>query len=245
VKRLSIELIQSIVRLAGGLLTAALIFSMTGCAEDVESLSLKTSEVKNYKEARRLLWTKLYPDGGETLYCGEDFDSQFRKGFNVEHVFPMSWVTNGLNCGSRKQCRSRSLEFNLIEADFHNLYPSRADVNKERSSFRFGDVRGESRKFGRRCDFEVDYRARVAEPAPAVRGEVARSMFYMAYTYKKQGLELFEKQARLLLKWHQADPPTTAEKKRNDAIEKINGRRNLFIDQPEKIEQLMSAGYFF
>lgn len=222
-----------------------LLVSMSACIEDAQNSSVKQPKIKTYEDARRLLWSSLYANGGHTLYCGKEFNSQRRKGFNVEHVFPMSWATNGLNCGTRKQCRARSAQFNLIEADMHNLYPSRSDVNQQRSSFRFGEVRGEQRKFGQQCDFEVDYRARVAEPAPNVRGDVARSMFHMAYTYKSQGLELFEKQARLLLKWHKADPPTLAEQKRNDAIEKLTGHRNLFIDEPEKIEELMSERYFF
>lgn len=203
------------------------------------------SKIETYEDARRLLWSSLYPRGGNTLYCGQTFDSQRRKGFNVEHVFPMSWATNGLDCGTRKQCRRQSAEFNRIEADLHNLYPTRVDVNQQRSSFRFGEVQGEKRRFGKDCDFELDFRARVAEPAPTVRGDVARSMFYMAYTYQPQGLQLFEKQARLLLKWHQADPPSAAEKKRNDKIESLSGQRNVFIDEPEKAAQLMSERYFF
>jgi len=157
----------------------------------------------------------------------------------------MSWATNGVDCGTRKQCRANSSRFNQIEADMHNLYPSRSDVNQQRSSFRFGEVSGEKRKFGNQCDFEINYRARVAEPRESVRGEVARSMFYMADQYKSDGLILFEKQARLLYKWHKADPPTSSEKERNGVIERLQGNRNRFIDEPELLDQLMSNGHFF
>ena len=157
----------------------------------------------------------------------------------------MSWATNGLNCGSRKQCRQSSAQFNFIEADMHNLFPARSDVNQKRSSHRFGEVSGESRKFGKTCDFEVDYYKRIAEPAPKVRGEVARAMFYMADRYKSQGLVLFEKQAKLLYQWHKSDPPSKHEAYRNDRIESLQGNRNRFIDQPELLDGLMSNGYFF
>ena len=138
------------------------------------------SEIKNYEDARKLFWKSVYAGQVKSLYCGESFNSNERRGFNVEHVFPMSWAVNGLNCGTRKQCRTRSDEFNLIEADMHNLYPSRSDVNQRRSSYRFGIIKGEARKFGKQCDFEVDSRARTAEPKPSVRGNVARAMFYLS-----------------------------------------------------------------
>lgn len=217
-------------------LGAALIL-LAGCAGE-------TGPISNYAEARSIFWRSVYPSGGETLYCKQGFQTSDRRGVNIEHVFPMSWVTNALNCGKRKQCRSNSELFNLIEADLHNLYPSRSDVNQQRSSFRFGEVRGEPRRFGSQCDFEVNHRARVVEPAPEVRGEVARAMFYMAYQYRDHRLEIFKKQARLLLQWHQEDPPSELEKRRNDVIEKLQGSRNLFIDQPERLEQLMEDDYF-
>jgi len=197
----------------------------------------------NYEIARKAFWRSLYPGRVNSLYCGEVFNSAQRRGYNVEHVFPMSWATNGLQCGNRKQCRQNSAEFNRIEADLHNLYPARVDINKERSSYRFGIVNGEKRAFGR-CDFEVDYRARAVEPTEAVRGEVARTMFYMAYRYKDQGLVLFDKQASLLIKWHQNDPPNKEEARRNNVIEQLQGNRNPFVDEPERLNKLYHQGYF-
>ena len=203
----------------------------------------ESSTLPDYKTAREAFWRSLYPSKVTSLYCGEVFDSQRRRGYNVEHVFPMSWATNGLKCGKRKQCRQRSKDFNQIEGDLHNLYPARVDINKERSSYRFGVIGGEKREFGR-CDFEVDYRARAVEPNEQVRGEVARSMFYMAYQYKDHGLTLFSKQAELLLAWHRADPPSKEELRRNDGIERIQGNRNPFIDKPELLDSLYRQGVF-
>jgi len=203
------------------------------------------SEIKNYEDARKLFWKSVYAGQVKSLYCGESFNSNERRGFNVEHVFPMSWAVNGLNCGTRKQCRTRSDEFNLIEADMHNLYPSRSDVNQRRSSYRFGIIKGEARKFGKQCDFEVDDRARTAEPKPSVRGNVARAMFYMADRYKQQGLVIFKNQATMLYKWHKADLPDEAERQRNDRIERLQGNRNPFIDEPERLEVLINNGHFF
>lgn len=222
-------------------------FLLLGMALTLMACSPQTppSAFENYKEARSTFWRKLYPSEAESLYCRTKFNTSDRRGFNVEHVFPMSWATNGLKCGKRKQCRASSQEFNRIEGDLHNLYPAREDVNRARSSFRFGDVKGEQRQFGTNCDFEVDRRARVAEPAPEVRGDVARAMFYMADRYKDQGLVIFKKQAKMLHRWHQSDPPSRHEKERNDAIEALQGNRNPFIDRPKELDKLLSSGHFY
>lgn len=205
---------------------------------------LQPTPIQNYEQARSVFWQSLYPNKVQSLYCGEEFFSDQRRGYNVEHVFPMSWVTNALNCGTRKQCRNHSPQFNLIEADLHNLYPARVDVNKARSSFRFGQLRGEPREFGASCDFEVSSRARIVEPAAEVRGEVARAMFYMADRYKAQGLRIFRAQAQLLAQWHESDPPSAQEIKRNDRIEALQGNRNRFVDQPDELGRLLRAGHF-
>ena len=204
-----------------------------------------SSPITNYEQARSEFWRSLYANGGVTLYCREPFSAGYNKGINVEHVFPMSWAKNALKCGTRKQCRKSSALFNLIEADLHNLYPSRTDTNQKRSSFAFAEIKGEKRRFGQQCDFEVDERRRVAEPSEEVRGEVARSMFYMADRYKQYGLTIFRKQGEMLLEWHNADPPSSHERDRNDKIESMQGNRNVFVDQPERLNQLVGQGHFY
>lgn len=185
--------------------------------------------IENYEQARPVFWAELYPDGGSTLYCGLHFVGGYQRAVNIEHVFPMGWVTRSLACGTRKQCRERSRRFNLIEADLHNLYPVRREINDARGSFRFGMVPGEARRFGD-CDFEVDQRQRRVEPREAARGEIARAMLYMQRRY---GLLIYRSQGRLLLDWHFQDPPSAHERWRNDVIEKIQGNRNPFIDDPD------------
>ncbi|MFT5135215.1 MAG: deoxyribonuclease-1 [Arenicella sp.] len=205
--------------------------------------SAKASPV-DYQTIRPLFWNRLYANGGQSLYCGKRFSGSSHRGLNVEHVFPMSWATKALQCGTRKQCRDQSEMFNQIEADLHNLYPSRTDVNQDRSSFRFAIIAGEARVYGQNCDFEVDQRGRVVEPAPTVRGDIARSMFYMAYEYRDQGLRIFSKQAKLLANWHNADPPDDMERRRNAQIHRLQGNQNLFITVPQELSRLLKSGYF-
>lgn len=184
--------------------------------------------IESYEEARPLLWRQVYADGGRTLYCDQTFGSDYNPGLNIEHVFPMSWVTRALGCGRRKACRDSSERFNQIEADLHNLFPSRTGINKARGAMPFGEIPGERRRFGD-CDFEVDEARRIVEPRPGARGDIARAMFYMQETY---GLVIFEDFGRRLKQWHRDDPVNDAERRRNDAIEQIQGTRNPYIDEP-------------
>lgn len=182
--------------------------------------------IENYDQARQLFWSEVYPHGGETLYCAEKFGSSYSRNINIEHVMPMGWVMNELKCGDRKSCRRNSHRFNLIEADLHNLYPANKQVNRDRSSYAFGEIGGERREFGR-CDFEVDRKKRIAEPREKVRGDIARAMLYMS---DRHGIKLFRKQRHLMEQWHRLDPPDDDEKHRNDVIEKLQGNRNPWID---------------
>jgi deoxyribonuclease-1 len=188
----------------------------------------------DYFEALPVFWQQLYPKGGETLYCGHHFGKRKGRAINIEHVYPMSWVMKAEGCRSRDQCRRNSRRFNQIEADMHNLYPVRKEINKVRSSFPFGIIRGERRDYGK-CDFEFDRRQRRVEPRPAARGNIARAMFYMQETY---ALKVYRRQGEMLQRWNRADPPDAAERRRNDRIEQIQGTRNRFIDNPKLADSL-------
>jgi deoxyribonuclease-1 len=190
--------------------------------------------IADYFTALALFWDRLYAGGGETLYCAHAFGPRRGRGVNVEHVFPMSWVTRHLGCGRRQACRRESARFNRIEADLHNLWPARTAVNQARSSHAFAEIPGERRRFPG-CDFEVDEARRRVEPRPAVRGEIARSVFYMA---EEHGLVVFPRHGRLLQRWHREDPVSAEERRRNDVIEGIQGNRNPFIDDPGRAERL-------
>ncbi len=69
------------------------------------SASADHTQIPDYRTARGLHWTELYPNGGWTLYCGEYFED--RSSLSVEHIYPASWMAEYLDCGSRKQCRQQ------------------------------------------------------------------------------------------------------------------------------------------
>lgn len=84
---------------------------------------------------------------------------------------------------------------------------------------------------------------------PGVRGDFARTLFYMAVRYQGNDasltpdLELVVGKPEpetphlgglcLLLDWHEADPVSALERNRNDRIYQWQGNRNPFIDRPE------------
>lgn len=228
-------------------LVLSLVLVLSGCELESSNshLSFTQSNIKDYSEARKVFWRELYNQPTKTLYCQQSFNPQQRNSVNVEHVFPMSWVTKPLKCGTRKQCRNSNATFNRIESDLHNLYPALSKINYERGSLRFDMVKGESRRFGEQCDFEVDYKKRAVEPTEKMRGDIARTMFYMAYTYKDQGLKIFKRNGKVLQKWHNQDQPSAEEQQRNQKIEKLQGNRNPFIDDPDLLNRLISQGYFY
>lgn len=184
---------------------------------------------KPYRQALYLLWSKLYPNKGSTLYCGYEFDNTNKRakqnGLNAEHIFPMSWVSKELDCGTRKQCQANNAVFRQIESDLHNIYPVNSKINQARSNYPFAQIKGEN-WIAKGCDFEVDERRRVAEPRDEIQGEIARAMLYMEYFY---ALPLFAKNKAQMLEWDKNDPPNDEEIRRNKLINALQGRNNPFI----------------
>lgn len=221
---------KTVLMIIGALLSAAVAYQQSH-ADSNKKKSYSRSDYHEYTDALKTLWTRVYPNQGKTLYCGTSFSTKDRRArkkiANAEHVFPMSWATKDLKCGTRKQCQKRSQTFRNIESDLHNIYPAQIGVNKARSNFRFGEVAGEKRVFGS-CDFEVNPKKRIAEPAPAIRGNIARAMLYMQYQH---GLTLHRKTEQLMRQWDKKDPPDTEEKRREKIIRQAQGRENPFISR--------------
>ena len=189
----------------------------------------------NAKEAEKVFWEKVYPGTHYTLYCGERFDKKTET-VDIELVYPINWAVSYLGCDSIEQCRNESRRFNRIEADLHNYYPALTMIIRARSDYPFGEVAGEFREFFE-CDFELDVRNEVVEARNNALGNIARSLFYMHWEY---GLPIRNHSLEKLIRWHEGDPPSKDEKRRNDIIEKLQGTRNTFIDDPDKVNQLRS-----
>jgi len=167
---------------------------------------------------RNTFWNDLYPDGGWTLYCQERFQPGQRRGMQIEHVYPASWMADHLGCGGRSKCQKTKGPvgelFHKMEADFHNLWPALIQSNQVRKNYKFAELDGE-RWLNSFCDLEVrgKGKATLVEPSPRARGQIARAHLYMHRTY---GLPINHE---LMLKWDAEYPITDDELRRNRVIE--------------------------
>ena len=114
-------------------------------------------------------------------------------------------------------------------ADLHNRYAAEPDLEALRAGRDFGPE-----PLG-------------LEPADALKGDVARTLFYMDVFYDgadgRPDLRLVARPTRAgepllgdvcaLLLWNEADPVDSAEHRRNEWIAKRQGNRNPFVDRPE------------
>ncbi len=180
------------------------------------------------------------------LYSGRsvDGDQEYNNGagWNREHV----WAKSRGNFGNSQGPGT----------DAHHLRPCDISVNSTRNNRNFDDcvscvdVIDEGQNTGSRYDNGVW----TFEPRDAVKGDVARMIFYMAVRYEGDGsepdLELTDAlQAQgsqqplhavlsTLLEWHRSDTVDAFEANRNEVIFGFQGNRNPFIDYPELAEHL-------
>ena len=68
-----------------------------------------------------------------------------------------------------------------------------------------------------------------------MRGNIARAMFHMSDTY---GLTIYRRQGEMLQRWYREDPPDREERRRNQAIEDVQGTRNRFMGDPDRANKL-------
>ncbi|MBT0772596.1 endonuclease [Kineosporia sp. J2-2] len=132
--------------------------------------------------------------------------------------------------------------------DLHHLRPEDVTVNSDRGNLDFDDGGTENDEApGNYADSDS------WEPRDAVKGDVARMIFYMAVRYDGDdgfadltldnattggSAPRFGKLSTLL-EWNDEDPVDSFEQNRNDAIyEQFQHNRNPFIDHPEWVEEV-------
>ncbi len=132
--------------------------------------------------------------------------------------------------------------------DAHHIRPTDASVNSSRGNLDF-DMGGSPVNEAPGCFKDGDS----FEPRDAVKGDVARMIFYMSTRYEGGGgepdLEVVDevntspnpehgKLSQLIL-WNTQDPPDDFEKNRNDVIYyQYQNNRNPFIDHPEYVDEI-------
>lgn len=149
--------------------------------------------------------------------------------WNREHVWAKSHGDFGTSTGPG--------------TDVHHLRPEDVTVNSDRGNLDF-DEGGSSVSQCSGCRRDSNS----FEPPDAVKGDVARMIFYMAVRYEGDDgfpdLEPNESTSNssnpnigrlsVLLRWNDEDPPDAAEQRRNERIYTTwQHNRNPFIDHPE------------
>jgi deoxyribonuclease-1 len=205
--------------------------------------------------AEALAW--VYRGHRVDLYCGCRFDADLRAdttgcGYENqddpqprvgwEHVVAVTrhldrscWIKPGVAPGpdpdDNFEC-GKPAELLAMQADLHNIQPALATLIAKRGASPYGPVRNEPRAFGA-CDFEVEKmlsKYPVTEPRPDVRGDLARTYFYMAWKYRGAWkVKLSREDYQLMLTWSEQDPVDARERERACRIKAIQGGGNPFV----------------
>ncbi len=211
--------------------------------------ALRDDAARDHRRPHRLsydqVWTALRdtdqdPNNSANvieLYSGRSISKTLNGGdpddWNREHVWAQSHGGFGTSAGPG--------------TDVHHLRPEDVTVNSTRGNKDF-DLGGSAVSQCSDCWTDSDS----FEPRDAVKGDVARMLFYMAIRYEGDDgfpdLELnnsingstpWHGKISVLLQWNAEDPVSTFEMRRNDRIHSTwQGNRNPFIDHPEWAESI-------
>jgi len=134
--------------------------------------------------------------------------------------------------------------------DAHHLRPADPGVNSTRNNLDFDNG---GTLVGGTSDCYI-VAGTSFEPRDAVKGDVARMMFYMVVRYEGEegyDLELVDNvgtsgplfgKLSTLIEWHNSDPVDAFELNRNEVVYGYQGNRNPFIDHPEWVSSIWGGG---
>ena len=188
----------------------------------------------------------------EQRYFNPEDTTASISGIDIEHVWAKSWFGGSLSVTPAR--------------DLFNLLPSDYSANRSKSNNPIGVVTQKPAGFdngsAKRGTSTVTYpgeTVNVWEPADKWKGDFARIYFYMATCYwdikDDEGNSLWGEESlrtldgsewptllsnvsSLMLQWARQDPVDSIEIKRNDAVFRIQGNRNPFIDLPSLSEYI-------
>lgn len=167
--------------------------------------------------------------------------------YNREHSFPKSWFG----------------DVAPMNVDIFHLYPTDGYVNGKRSNYPYGIVgtatwtsQNGSKLGGSSTE---GYAGMVFEPIDEYKGDFARTYFYMVTRYENVvATWISNTEAKptlngtafpafnswilnVLLTWNAADPVSSKEISRNNAVYAIQHNRNPYIDHPEYVNSVWGS----
>ncbi len=187
----------------------------------------KPTSVLSYANARDTLFARVFSVDDDSVRCVYTehalyldrtqnprqylYQNGSSLGINTEHVYPQS---KGAGSGNAR-------------SDMHHLYPARNPVNTARSNKPFAEIPDEQTNqwFYRTAIFTTpptehrdaysESNGNTFEPREAVKGDIARAVFYFYTMYTAEALNadpnFFEQQRPTLCQWHYQDRADSAE----------------------------------
>lgn len=193
--------------------------------------------------------TDINPDGtildrfSDDIYYFPSDGYSSADGMSACNVVPEKWWGSG------------SVYGDTVRMDLFNLLPCYTEVVSLKASYPPGIVITATYDngvwkagYGEKDGDEIN----VYQPADEYRGDFARIIMYVTSLYPLDRWSdlapavfadnryptLNEYGKNLLLTWHREDPVSELEQQRNDAVEKVQGNRNPFVDYPELAEYI-------
>jgi len=170
---------------------------------------------------------------GNSIDAAQEFNSG--NGWTREHV----WAKSHGNFGTEQGPGT----------DVHHLRACDGSINSSRSNLDF-DNGGDQHSEATECYYDNDS----WEVRHAVKGDIARMLFYMATRYEGEDGDLdleivdyipsspsmqpLHGKLSTLISWHNEDPVDVYERKRNEIIYSFQGNRNPYIDHPEFVSDV-------
>ena len=168
------------------------------------------------------------------FYTGTSVEFDGFGSTNREHVWPKD---GGKAFSEKSECGS----------DAHHLRPTETQLNSARGSLSFDEVSQTTanivKQNGSTSYDNLCYKSgSFFYPGEGYRGATARILMYVQTRWGDRfNLRFVDSSGKsktigkisTLMKWHLTEPVTDEEKRRNEAVYKIQGNRNPFIDHPE------------
>lgn len=153
-------------------------------------------------------------------------------GMNVEHLWPQSYFSEKLP----------------MRGDLHHLMATFQHPNGMRGRLPFDEVPDNAVEYHNNAGARMG--AGLFEPPDSAKGRVARSMLYFMARYGDQGVlpgnvvnHFWNARIQTLMRWNREFPPTEFERQRNSIVEKIQGNRNPFVDDPTLADRVGVEGF--
>lgn len=210
---------------------------------ELHDISSTWHEQRTYANARSMMFRVVEDldddDVVVDLYSGQQVPhvsglrSATKAGLTTEHVWPQSE-------GATEAARS----------DMHHLRPALQSLNTHRSNLPYGiveDPTWASPAAEGVKELSVigtdETGTKVFMPRASVRGDLARDQFYFFTRYHGDRPEGYSNGNFLhsldtLLQWHEQDPVDDAERARNEAIARLQGNRNPYVDRPGFVQRV-------